>query len=136
MVYEFLKHTADVKFRAKAKSLAKAFEESASALFETMRGNMQILELKEKEISVDGENLENLLYNFLEEFLFLLDSEDFLVAEIKSLEIDDKNYKLKMKVSGDAAKNYHFTNDVKAITYSDMRIERGEEVVITGVFDV
>jgi len=101
-----------------------------------MRGNMQILELKEKEISVDGENLENLLYNFLEEFLFLLDSEDFLVAEIKSLEIDDKNYKLKMKVSGDAAKNYHFTNDVKAITYSDMRIERGEEVVITGVFDV
>ena len=136
MSYEFLKHTADVKFRAKAMSLAKAFEESASALFETMRGNINILEQEEKTIDVNGENLENLLYNFLEEFLFLLDSEDFLISEIKSLDIDDKNYKLRMKVSGDAAKNYHFTNDVKAITYNDMRIERGEEVVITGVFDV
>jgi len=136
MSYEFLKHTADVKFRAKAKSLVKAFVESAEALFETMRGKMQILEQVEKEVSIEGDNLENLLYNFLEEFLFLLDSEDFLVSEIKNLEIDEKNNKLKMVLLGDVAKNYHFTNDVKAVTYNDMRIERGEEVVITGVFDV
>jgi SHS2 domain-containing protein len=101
-----------------------------------MRGKMQILEQVEKEVNVEGDNLENLLYNFLEEFLFLLDSEDFLVSEIKNLEIDEKNNKLKMVLLGDVAKNYHFTNDVKAITYSEMRIERGEEVVITGVFDV
>jgi SHS2 domain-containing protein len=56
----------------------------------------------------------------LEEFLFLLDAESFLVARVKSISVSDN--KLKCVVVGDDVDNYKFTNDVKAVTYSEMRV--------------
>lgn len=118
MTYKFLEHTADVKFRADGMSLEKMFSSAMDALNETIRGDIKILEQKEKSFEVDGKDNEELLYNFLEEFLVLLDSEDFLVVGIKEISIDDN--KLKCVVVGDSAENYKFTNDVKAVTYSEM----------------
>lgn len=136
MSYEFLEHTADVKFRVVAESIEDAFVDSAKALFETIRGDIEILKKEKKKLEISGENLENLLYRFLEEFLFLLDSQDFLVSKIESIEIDKENNHLKAIVIGDSADNYHFTNDVKAITYNNLEINEGEKIIIFGVFDV
>ena len=128
MSYEFLEHTADVKFRAEGSGLKEMFISAAEALNETIRGDITILEQSEKSFNVEGKDVESLLYNFLEEFLFLLDSEDFLVSNIKSLEIEGNS--LKCVVGGDKADNYKFTNDVKAVTYSEMKIfkEKGKSV--------
>ncbi|MDH3353159.1 MAG: archease [Nanoarchaeota archaeon] len=126
MPYRFLEHTADVKFRATGENLNEMFISAAEALNETIRGDIKILEQKEKTFEIKEKDVENLLYNFLEEFLFLLDAENFLVSKIKSIEIKDNE--LKCIVTGDSAENYKFTNDVKAITYSNMfvREENGK----------
>lgn len=123
-----MEHTADVKFRAEGLTIEKAFISSADALNETVRGDIKILEQKERGFEVEGKDKESLLYNFLEEFLFLLDAEDFLVAKIKSVLIKGNN--LHCIVVGDSAGNYKFTNDVKAVTYNDMfvREEKGKFV--------
>ena len=123
MSYEFLEHTADVKFRAEGATIEEMFSSAADALNETIRGDIKILEQNEKSFEIKGKDEVSLLYNFLEEFLFLLDAEDFLVAKIKSVSID--NNKLKCIVIGDRAENYKFTNDVKAITYNEMVIGEG-----------
>ena len=133
MSYKFLEHTADVKFRAEGSSLEEMFVAAAEAMNETIRGDIKILESEERSFEVEGKDGVGLLYNFLEEFLFLLDAEDYLMARIKSIDISDN--KLKCVVVGDAAENYKFTNDVKAVTYSDMfvREENGKftcEVVL------
>ena len=135
MSYEFLEHTADVKFHATGKTIEEAYINSAKALFETIYGKIKIKERVEKEIKVEGEDLSSLLYLFLEEFLFLLDSQNLIFSKIKELKIS-KN-KLGAVIVGDYAKNYSFTNDVKAITYNDMIIEKRKGLwVIEGVFDV
>ena len=137
MSYKFLEHTADVKYRVVASSLQDGFIDSAKALFETMWGDIDVLPQKVKEISVEGIDLENLLYNFLEEFVALLDAESFVVCEISKLKIDIEKMQLSAEVVGDDASNYHFTNDVKAITYNDMKIEEDSgKFTIVGVFDV
>jgi len=118
MSYEFLEHTADVKFRAEGATIEEMFSSAADALNETIRGDIKILEQEEKSFKVKGKDNEALLYNFLEEFLVLLDSEDFLVANVKSIFVDGN--KLNCVVVGDKAENYKFTNDVKAITYNEM----------------
>jgi len=140
MGYEFLEHTADVKFRAKGVSKEDLFISCVDALNDTIRGDTKILEQEERGVSVIGGDMEELLYNFLEEFLFLLDSEGFLVARVKSISIEPQTNtdehrrvgecKLKCVVVGDDAENYKFTNDVKAVTYSEMvvREEDGEWV--------
>jgi len=71
MSFEFLEHTADVKFRASGDNLEEMFGEAGFALFDVMRGDLKILETSEKEFEVEGEDLENLLYNFLEEFFII-----------------------------------------------------------------
>lgn len=127
MTYHFLDHTADVKFAVEAEKLEDAFIESSKALREAICGNITILEQETKKIEIQGTNLENLLYKFLEEFLVLLDSEDFLLSTISSLTIDKETFKLTATLTGDKADHYKFTNDVKAVTYSEMFVKFNEE---------
>lgn len=123
MTYRFLEHTADVKFQAEGETLEEAFISAAGALNETIRGDISISETEERSFEVSGKDLEGLLYNFLEEFLFLLDSENFLVSRVKDIKINREEFKLTVKVSGDSADNYSFTNDVKAVTYNEMFVK-------------
>jgi SHS2 domain-containing protein len=137
MPYEFLEHTADVKFRAEGKTLEELFIAAAAAMNETIRGEISILNTAEKIFDFKGKDLEELLYNFLEQFLVLLDSENFLTSQITELKIDRENFSLHAKFVGDNADNYAFTNDVKAVTYSDMKIrEENEKFVCEVVLDV
>ncbi len=123
MTYTYLEHTADVKFIAEGKTIEEAFIECTKALKDSICGEIKILEQIEKNIEVKGTSLENLLYKFLEEFLVLLDSESFLLSSVSDLKIDKESFVLTAKAKGDKAENYHFTNDVKAVTYSQMEIQ-------------
>jgi SHS2 domain-containing protein len=120
--FRFLEHTADVKFQAFGKSLNEAFENAAGALKETISGKIKVKSRIKKKIKVRGKDMESLLYNFLEEILFLLDSEGFLLAEIKNLKIKDN--KLEAELTGNKAENYKFSNEVKAVTYNQMFVRQ------------
>ncbi len=125
MVYEFVEHTADVKIKVVEKTLDEAFKTSAIALKQVIAEDVNVKSKQNKILSMGGKDLQDLLYSFLEEFLYLLDAEDFLLSEIEDLEVSktDEGYFLSATVSGDKASNYKFTNDVKAITFNDMKIE-------------
>lgn len=120
MKFRFLEHTADIKFQAFGKSIEEVFENSALAMFNTMYEGKIKKKIKKK-ISVEGKDNENLLYNFLEELLFLLDSEEFFTSETK-VKIEDKI--LKAEILGDKAENYEMDVDVKAVTYNEMFIKK------------
>jgi len=120
MSYEFLEHIADVKFRARGSTVEEMFVSASEALNETIRGDIKILEQRSVDFEIEGKDCEELLYNFLEEFLFLLDAEGFLVSSVKEIKVE--GFKLKCVVVGDDVDNYKFTNDVKAVTYSEMRV--------------
>ena len=126
MGYKFLEHTADVKFQAFGNSLEQIFEQAFLALKETITKNEKIQCKIKKAIKIKGDDLENLLYKFLEEILFLLDSENFISSEVTKIEIikhKDK-FELKAKILGDLANNYKLNNDVKAITYNNMFVKQ------------
>jgi len=89
-----------------------------------MLGNLKVESREKRTISVDGKDEESLLMDFLEEFLYMLDAEDFIISEIKSLRIIlSGRFKIEAEVYGDKASNYKFTNDVKAITYNEMFVK-------------
>ena len=124
MAYCFLDHRADVKFRADGDNLEEMFVFALDALDNVVRGDIKILEQEERVLEIEGLDLENLLYNFLEEFLILLDKDDFLVSRVKEIRVDGN--RLRCVVVGDKAENYSFTNDVKAVTYSEMFVREEE----------
>ena len=135
MKYKFLEHTADVKFQAFGKSLEQAFSNAAMALKEVMAGKIKIKAKITKKIKIKGKDNESLLYNFLEEFLFLLDSQGFILSKIKKIEI--KENKLTAEVLGDKASLYKFNNDVKAVTYNQMYVKKDKnKYIVQVVLDV
>jgi len=121
--YKFLEHTADIKFKAFGKTIEEVFENSALAMFKSMYEG-KIKDKKSFKINVTGKDFESLLYNFLEEFLFLVDGKNFFLSKVKSIKIDKKNFKLSAEVLGDDAKNYKIGLDVKAITYHSMFVKQ------------
>jgi len=126
MKFKFLEHTADIKFRAFGKTLEEVFENSALAISNIMYKG-KVKEEKKLKIKVKGKDLENLLYNFLEEFLFLFDSEIFLFSGVESIKIDEKNFTAEAEVSGDDAKNYKINIGIKAITYNEMFVKKAKD---------
>jgi SHS2 domain-containing protein len=134
MKYRFMEHTADVKFIASGKSKEEAFENSALALKEIMCGKTKIKENKERKIKIKGKDDEARLYLFLEEILFLLEAEKFVISKAK---VKIKGEKIEAIIFGDDAKDYHFTNKVKAITYNEMAVMKEEgKWKIQAVIDV
>ncbi|MBU3906661.1 MAG: archease [Nanoarchaeota archaeon] len=128
--FKFLEHTADVKFQAYGKSLEEAFVNSSLALKEVMFGKIKIKSKIKKKIKINAKDNEGLLYRFLEQFLYLLDAENFVFNKVK---IKIKDDKLEADVVGDKAKNYKFTNNVKAVTYNQMFVKQERNKFITQV---
>ena len=126
MKYEFFEHTADAKFRAYGKNLEEAFSNAALAMTSVMVEPNKIKADEERSIEVSGADIKALLYNFLEEILFLLDSEGFFLSKVKELEIDGDC--LKAVLAGDSSSTPHETHgDVKAVTYNEMEIYMGKD---------
>lgn len=135
--FEFFEHTADAKFRAYGKNLEEAFANAALAMTSIMAGSGKIKPKIKREIKVEGDDTKALLYKFIEEFLFLLDTENFLLSEVKDVKITKgkKNYALTAKAYGDKAGNYKTHGDVKAVTYNEMEISE-KPVYVQVVVDI
>ena len=122
MKFKFLEHTADAKFQAFGKNLEEAFTNAALALTKIMTDNKVKTKITKK-IKVSGNDNKSMLYNFLEELLFLLDTKNFLLGKIKEIKI--KNNTLTAVLIGDNnIKDYEVKTNIKAITYNEMFIKQ------------
>jgi len=137
--YEFLEHTADIKIRAYGKTVEEAFSNVAEATTAVMTNVEKIGEMEQRKIKITAHTTKSLLYDFLEELLFLLDTEGFIMKRVKKINIakKEKSMELKCELAGDMAKNYEIHSTIKAITYSEMEIEQTKEgVTIQIVHDI
>ena len=135
--FEFLPHTADVKFLAYGKTLEEAFANAALATFQVM-STKKIAPTIKKRISTTAHDYHGLLCSFLEELLFLLDTKDFFLSTVTvSIEQKDDSLFLQAEVKGDNVKKYETHTLVKAITYHEMSIQKQKSTwVIQVVLDV
>ncbi|RKX81573.1 MAG: hypothetical protein DRP57_11705 [Spirochaetes bacterium] len=125
--FEYLPKTADVRFRAFGNSIEQLLENSALAMINVMVDYKKVRKVVEKKIFLKASNLENLMIKFLEEILFLLDTEGFLTAEIKEMNLNKnpQKYELRCVLLGDNnLKNYELSSGVKAVTYNDLTIKK------------
>ena len=137
--YEYLDHTADLKIRAHGKTLEQAFVNVAIGAFDFLTDTTKIEKKLEKKISIKTKRLESLLYDFLEELLFMLDTDGLIVSEIMDLRIreNDGIYSLQCSALGDNYKNYEVKGNIKSVTYSEMKIENTrDDYVIEVVLDI
>jgi SHS2 domain-containing protein len=149
--FEFLEHTADVKIRVYGRSIEKVFENSAYAIRRVIIKNKRIKEdkkilsnknkinkknansknkekneIKKRKINVFGKDSLTILYNFLEEIIYLVDAENFVVKKIDKIELKKikDNFLIVSLIEGEDFSKYKLTNNIKAITYNEMKINK------------
>lgn len=130
-------HTADVQLHSWGADLKEAFEQNGMAMFGYMTEIETVDILEKHEIEAQAEDLDGLLYHFLDELLFLFSAEPFLICQ--KLIITDFNletFTIKCSCYGepfDLSKHPQGT-EVKAITYSAMQIVQNDELKKVDVF--
>lgn len=117
--------TADVAFVAYGKDLNELFENAALAMFEVMINTKQVKSVVKKEVSVDGTDVQSLLFNWLNELLVFVDGENLAFSEF-DVKIDEKNLKLKAVCWGERIdrEKHETRTEVKSCTYHQMKIEK------------
>jgi SHS2 domain-containing protein len=127
--FKFLEHTADIKFQAFGRSMEEVFKNSILATSEAMYDG-DVGKTLTNEINIEGTDKENLLYNALDEIVFLFDSENFLVSEVKNLKIrkSGEGFELQATITGDSSEKYDIQEHIKSVTYNEMfvREENGK----------
>ncbi len=118
--FEFLDHTADIKVKINGKTLNEIFENSVKAISQYISGNQKIESKKGKVIEVKGTDNESLLYNFIDEILYLIDAESFIPVKAS---VTMRGNNLKAELYGDSTKKYNLDH-IKAATYSEMTIKK------------
>lgn len=137
MAYEILDHPADAKFRATGKTLEKAFSDSVEGFAEVV-GDGEQGQVRH-EIEVESENLEALLFDFMDELIFLQDTEGVTVRSAENLEIEKKehSHRLTADIMTEKIDPGGSYMDIKGPTYSEMKVEHGDhEWVIEVVLDI
>lgn len=135
--YVLIDHTADLGMEVYGKDLKELFQNAGEALFEIICDRAQVVELVEKQLCVDGDDLEQLMVMWLGELLYLHDAERLLFRRFEIQELEDKM--LKAVVYGEAFSEGRHTmrTELKAVTYHQIRV-RQEETRWTSrvIFDV
>ncbi len=125
--FEMLEHTGDLKFRAYGESAEDLFNHCALALSNIMSRGKKIPQSVRKEFVVSGEDYEALLYNFLEELIYLFDAKQFVVSKTDVSITSKEEYILNVVVYGDNVIKHKDLDAVKAPTYAEMYFKKIDE---------
>ena len=132
MPYDYLEEfgTADIAFEATGCDLPELFRDAADATTNVMIDNIEAIQPREtRHIELSNDKLDMLLFDLLQELIFLKDAERLLLR-IREVLIHEKDeiFFLKAATEGEPvdAQRHHQRADVKAVTLHDFSVERTE----------
>ncbi len=130
MPYRFIDDIAlaDVAFEATGTDLAEVFIAAAGALLDVMVAERQTVQAKLREVvSIEAESAEMLLFDFLQELIFLKDRDQTLLAA-QQIEIEDHDdgCHLTAVLTGEQMDDarHDLVVDVKAVTMHQFQLVR------------
>jgi len=126
--YKFIENEAiaDIAFEAYGKDLNELFENSALAVFESSAEIKTIKPKIKKEIRLSNEKIDDLLFDFLSEIIYLKDKDSVIFSKSMVNIEENKKYKLTAVLEGENINQEKHTllNDVKAVTLHLFKVEK------------
>ena len=134
--FKILDHTADVGIIAYGTDLKQAFTNAARGMFSLITELKNIREVLQREIAVNATDQESLLVTWLNELIYLFDTENFLGKRFEITKLD--NTHLKAKVYGEKVdrSRHHLKIGIKATTYHMLQIKHDNGYQIQVLFDI
>jgi SHS2 domain-containing protein len=123
-MYETFEHTADLGLRVTAADLPELFREAARGLFSIIVADPStIVGREEQRLEIAGANRDELLFDWLNELLYLFESRRVLLAEF-DVELDASGLRGAVRGEPWDPDRHPLEHEVKAITYHELKVER------------
>ncbi len=126
--YEYLEHTADIKFLAYGKTLEEVFENSALAMFNVMIDTEKVSGETRREIFLKSPDLESLLVDWLSELLYIFEVDEVVFRKFRVEKVMEKEgeYSITAQALGEKfyPESHPFETEIKAVTYNQLEISK------------
>ena len=135
--YEVFEHTADVGLHAYGRTLPELFIHAAEGMESLMVPLEQVRVLVSREVEVEGHDLVSLLIAWLNEFVFLFDTEYLLFCEFEIEMLTETH--LRGRASGEPydALRHALSSAIKAVTWHEAMVEAGDDGYVARIiFDI
>jgi protein archease len=129
MDFKYLEHTADAEFVAYGRTPDEAFANAARAMFGLVVEPSKVRTPEVREISLTSGSLEDLLFDWLSELLYLSEVDRLVFSKFEVKITKNGEYLLNAKACGEQVSPRHevFLH-IKAVTYHDLRVEKRNNV--------
>jgi len=134
--FEIINHTADVGIVAYGADLSQAFANAARALFSLITELDDVAEVLHRDIELTAPDEEGLLVEWLNELIYLFDTENILFKRFDIITLN--NTQLKARSYGEKVdKSKHkLKTGVKAATYHMLKVDKGDGCQVQVLFDI
>lgn len=137
--YKFLDYMSDAYIEAWGDSLEEAFAYAAAGFYDTMINYDSIEAHIKEDITVEGHDIQELLYNWIEELIYIFETKGMIFKKFYiKIYRDDDRWVLNGELLGERyskAKHGSKTH-VKAVTYHAMEIEMRDGARIRYILDL
>ena len=118
--------------------MEEAFSVAGKSVVETIIDLKNIQEVEKKSIKVKGRNLQNLLYNWLEEIVTITITDGFAISNFSVNIKKNAEYEIISTVSGEKLdlEKHNFKVEIKSPTFHLMEIKENDEVTMRYLLDL
>ncbi len=119
---------ADVAFETTGKNLTELFQSAAQAVIESLANPKSVKQEIVKKIKMKEKSVDKLLFNFLEEIVYLKDKDALVFHDIQ-VKVDEKKMEVTALLTGDTIKpdEQELHQDVKAVTMHYWLVEKKKD---------
>jgi SHS2 domain-containing protein len=129
--YKFFDHTADIGIEISGRTKKELFTNAASALFDVLiehndskSKSAAKTQKRQKTVTVQGNDLEDLLINFLRELLYLFNGEKFITDSCEIIRFSNKELQARLTGESFNKTEHLIKTEIKAVTYSGLNVTK------------
>ncbi len=122
--YEVFEHTADIGLHAYGSTLSELFIHAAQGMESLMIPPEQVRIQVSREVEVDGHDSVSLLIAWLNELIFLFDTEYLIFCQFEIESLTETH--LRGRASGESydAQRHELSSAIKAVTWHEAAVEQ------------
>jgi SHS2 domain-containing protein len=133
--YELIEHTSDIGIAAYGKTLAEAFANAARGMFSIIAELDNVRETESRRVEVNADDIEGLLFEWLNSLLYYFDVENLLFKSFNVAEFEDTRLVAECRGEKYDSSRHRLKTGVKSATYHMLEVDRQKNRVRV-IFDI
>jgi len=126
--FEYLDHTGDLGIRAFGNSLTDLFRHAAEALFHVITDPETVRSAEARIITIEANSLDELMISWLNEFLYLFDTQGLLFRDFDFLSLNEKALEATARGEPYDERRHPIKTTVKSATYHQLQIRQRKSI--------